>query len=443
METDKQQDEIKSQLAQIYTPGVPIKDPKLFSGREELLQSLRDELRIPGKVFILYGERGVGKTSFYNILLHGRSFERYACTDKDTFISIFLNILRSLGEHFTETEISNLEEAGYEIGADKILKATGKVGVEEKLAPILPEPLDQASIIRRLKKVQGHVEAIVFDEFQNLKDLDVHAQMNDLVKALSDEDVSVRIIFVGIAESDEALFARNKAYMEYKMRHYRAVRIPRMAKHEIEDIIDRRKNMFNIRFLPEVTGELAGIASGYPSVAHTLALHSTFASVASGATEFVTSWAAKLIVRFFGGPEIKVEKIKLEVTEKEFARGVLTFVQTFHSSYENETKQLLSGLNSKSLKQFQGILFRLADSEDGSPSRELAKELGMAESDLKKMLASYPNLIVRDKKTENYRLGFSHLRTVVRAHDYLRRSWPDRFRDLLKQNDLMAKQVLE
>src|SRR5207247_8474800 len=75
--------------------------------------------------------------------------------------------------------------------------------------------------------------------------------------------------------------------MEYKMRHYLAVKIPRMTTHELEDIIDRRKNIFNIRFLPKVTTELARIASGYPSVAHTLALNSCFAWLSSNAGKLV------------------------------------------------------------------------------------------------------------------------------------------------------------
>jgi hypothetical protein len=43
-----------------------------------------------------------------------------------------------------------------------------------------------------------------------------------------------------------------------------AVKVPRMDACELEDIIDRRKNIYNIQFEPEVKSEIAVIASGYP-----------------------------------------------------------------------------------------------------------------------------------------------------------------------------------
>lgn len=111
---------IQQQLAQIYTPGVPITDPALFSGRQRLLSDLRLELPVAGRNFVLYGERGVGKTSFYNVLLHGFSVERHNCSKQDDFVTIFLNILGKRGEQFTDADHELLAKAGYKIGGDKL-----------------------------------------------------------------------------------------------------------------------------------------------------------------------------------------------------------------------------------------------------------------------------------------------------------------------------------
>jgi hypothetical protein len=440
--TDAEQDQIRSQLARIYTPGEPITDPKLFSGRTELLDSLRNQLAIPGKVLILYGERGVGKTSFYNVLLHGMKFIKYSCTSRDTFITIFLNILRSLGEYLTEIEINNLSEAGFEIGADGIFKGTGKFSDERKFAPILPEPLDQASVLRRLKGIQESVDAIVFDEFQKLEDQDIYLQMNDLVKALSDNQIKVRILFVGIAESDEMLLPPSLDFPDYKLRHYMAVKIPRMTVSELEDIIDRRRNIFNIEFDPEVKSEIAIIASGYPFIAHTLALYGCFAWLNLSAGKVVKNWLTMLpfgIGNWLQSQGLKVEKIDLRVGGHEFSTGVIRFLNDFHNNYEKQSNQLCSNITSANSLLHLDTFLQLANSEEaGCSSREVAAALNVGEARVEEAIAAISEIIVQDNNTKTWRLAFPYLRIVIRAFDYLQRKQPEQLTELLSSETALA-----
>jgi hypothetical protein len=81
--------ELQDALALVYTPGSPIENPDLFSGRDELLVELRRALPVVGVHVVLFGERGVGKTSLWNVLLHERRFQRHSASASDDFVSIF------------------------------------------------------------------------------------------------------------------------------------------------------------------------------------------------------------------------------------------------------------------------------------------------------------------------------------------------------------------
>src|SRR5437016_6112758 len=51
-----------------FSPHAPIDDEALFAGRHEIIDRLIDTVFQKGRHAILYGERGVGKTSLANIM---------------------------------------------------------------------------------------------------------------------------------------------------------------------------------------------------------------------------------------------------------------------------------------------------------------------------------------------------------------------------------------
>jgi Cdc6-like AAA superfamily ATPase len=440
---DKAQREIEGQLAEIYTPSTPITEERLFSGRAQLLYSLGAQLEIPGTVFILYGDRGVGKTSFYNVLLnsHNKKTIRYSCTSKDTFVTIFLNILRDLGEHRTEVEKRSLREAGFQVGSDNLAKGTGTVSGERAYAPIAPEALDQASVLRRLESVQDRVDALVFDEFQQLKDTDIRPQMYDLVKALSDNLIKVRIFFVGIADSDEAIFPPSSDYAEYKLRHYRAVKIPRMSASELEDILDRRAEIFNVHFDPAVKRKMVDIANGYPSYVHKLALMTCRTWITRHRTELANIlkgyswWGTKISLVRLGWhavKRIKVETLDIRAESDHFLIGLVEFLEEFFHSYGEQAIRFRSDvIDSDSAVPYK-LYVLLANTEAGASSSELAEELRVEQPHvlavLQKLQATQPSgrglkpLVIHDSETKKWRLIHPHVGTIIKAYDHLRRN---------------------
>src|SRR5271168_4257856 len=56
------------QTGSIFTPGAPINEKDLFAGRSEQVEKIIDAVSQHGCHAILYGERGVGKTSLSNMI---------------------------------------------------------------------------------------------------------------------------------------------------------------------------------------------------------------------------------------------------------------------------------------------------------------------------------------------------------------------------------------
>jgi len=52
----------------VFTPGAPVNSKALFSGRADQLRRVIETIPAPGRHPIIYGQRGVGKTSLANII---------------------------------------------------------------------------------------------------------------------------------------------------------------------------------------------------------------------------------------------------------------------------------------------------------------------------------------------------------------------------------------
>jgi tRNA(Met) C34 N-acetyltransferase TmcA len=91
----EQEQRIKlSGIRNIFTPHRPIKSATLFAGRQPQVRSIGQALDSPGQHVVLYGDRGVGKSSLATVvtMLHGQQFrgESYdiRCDSMSTFESV-------------------------------------------------------------------------------------------------------------------------------------------------------------------------------------------------------------------------------------------------------------------------------------------------------------------------------------------------------------------
>src|SRR5262245_1176514 len=92
------------EAGRVFTPNVPVNENALFAARIEEVRRVCDVINQRGQHGVIYGERGVGKTSLANILAFRISTQsgkpplapRVNCDSTDTFASLWRKIFSQI-----------------------------------------------------------------------------------------------------------------------------------------------------------------------------------------------------------------------------------------------------------------------------------------------------------------------------------------------------------
>lgn len=257
------------ELRRIFRPSAPTEDRTLFKGRASQLHQAVTAVSTPGQHGVVYGERGVGKTSLANMVSEafegagtpGRLSVRIPCSMDDTFDSIWKKFLprahRALDVWPTE-------------------EAEALTNTLDKVEDILHmEEVNPESAARALHLLGSRAPLlIVVDEFDRIGDL-LSAQMfSDLIKTLSDDVSPCTLLVVGVADDVDGL-VRGHGSIERAMRQ---VHMPRMDEEELSRIVLDGLGAFSERSGYELTAEvdvvraMTSMSQGFPYYTHLLAL---------------------------------------------------------------------------------------------------------------------------------------------------------------------------
>ncbi|PWL17422.1 hypothetical protein DKP76_11630 [Falsochrobactrum shanghaiense] len=256
---------LQFQVGSIFTPGSPVNERDLFAGRIKQIGSVADAVSQQGYHAVLYGERGVGKTSLANIIkdiLPGSWIvPRVNCDGTDTFSSLWKKAFRDI-TFTTETH-------GIGFTGEKNLTVSSIVdGLPDVLTPdlvrnVLSQISRQALIL------------IAFDEFDRLGDKNVAVLMADTLKGLSDYSIPVTVLLIGVADSVDGLVEGHQSIERAMIQ----IPMPRMSTDEIRQIVTKGLDRLNMSIEPSALSEIVGLSQGLPYITHLLALHSTKATI--------------------------------------------------------------------------------------------------------------------------------------------------------------------
>lgn len=267
METDKFQRLVAAN--QVFTPGFPVSHQDMFAGRMEQLQRVIDTLQSPGRHPVLFGQRGVGKTSLANIL--GQVFKnllavKVSCDGSDTFATVWNRVLMSASVRFKQKALGfNGEDS------EKSITLGQALGHDPNLA----KPAEIADLLRRMNAPA----VVIFDEFDKLAAPETKAAFADLIKIVSDTAPQAKLVVVGVAENIHELVGEH-ASIERNLVH---VELPLMSDGEIETIFTKGLDRLGITYENSVVEQVPKLAGGFPHYAHLLGLACAKAVISSDA----------------------------------------------------------------------------------------------------------------------------------------------------------------
>lgn len=252
-------------LRRHFSPANPIQTPDLFAGRSAQLRRVRDAVTTRGKHVILFGERGVGKTSLANTVrstLAGISAEpilglQANCEAADDFTTLWRKVMSDLRASADEGRMGFGRTAGWErVGAmvNQLLRMDAVI----------------ADDIRRIltELARDRRTLVVIDEFERLRADSVASAMTDLIKVLADRDVRASLMMVGVAASVDALLAEHASVARSLVQ----VEMPRMSETELRLIIRRGLKGARMSILPRARDRIVVLSKGYPYYTHQLTL---------------------------------------------------------------------------------------------------------------------------------------------------------------------------
>ena len=220
-----------------------------------------------GQHAILYGERGVGKTSLACVLSEFLDFlpvdrllcPRVNCDRRDTFRSVWKKLLEEIVLVADRRRVGFGEAFDQEVtrGSDLLGDNPSPDSVRKVLTPLA----DQALPI------------LIFDEFDRVPTAEKNA-FADLVKMLSDHAVRATVILVGVADSVDELIEEHESVERALVQ----VRMPRMSADEIGKIISTGVRELEVEIEPAATEQIVRLSQGMPHYAHLLGLHSVRAA---------------------------------------------------------------------------------------------------------------------------------------------------------------------
>ncbi|MGA2061589.1 MAG: ATP-binding protein [Thermoguttaceae bacterium] len=247
---------ISLSLSRVFTPATAINSEDLFYGRINQVRAVVDAINQVGQHAILYGERGVGKTSLGRILptkLRGREMVpiialMITCDSGDNFSTIWSKVFSEIPNEFVDIENSNVENTS-------------------QFIDITPH-----DVRKRIEPLTGKgIVCVILDEFDKIQDENARTLIADTIKLFSDHAVNATIIIIGVADDLTGLIREHHSIE----RCLAQIPMPRMAGKELEDIVLGGLKKVGMTIEKQCLWEITGLSKGLPHYTHLLALNAS------------------------------------------------------------------------------------------------------------------------------------------------------------------------
>lgn len=261
---------LKAVLTTAFSPSAPVKSLDSFSGRAEQLERITEAVLQKGRHAVVYGERGVGKTSLANVMPEmlerfGQHFEyqvvRHNCSSTPTFRSMWEAVFR-------------------EFSIKRELAGSSKTS----LLSYLPDDAGPEDVRLLLQQLGG--VAVIFDEYDRVpKSLPISGLLADTIKSLSDHAVDATIIVIGVADSIDELISEHLSIERAIVQ----IQLPRMFEGEMLSILEKGFKQAEMEIDLDARYDIAALSHGLPHNVHEMGRLAGYAALDSDRTRVTQS----------------------------------------------------------------------------------------------------------------------------------------------------------
>ena len=240
-----------------FTPTQPKRQGPLFAGRVRELERVISAIEEERAHVVIYGDRGLGKTSLSNIVSDaamsaGFHVVRASCGSEMTFEDVFRTLLQSIPGRLARRPRGSGVQAEH---FGQFLPPSGNFGAME------------------LTEALGHLDmdhVILFiDEFDRVVNDAFRVHLAEAIKNLSDAGVRVTFFIVGVSSSLESLLGKHPSIQ----RNVVGVHLPMMAAEDLWRIIGSGAEVAGLEFGDEIKRSIVGMSRGLPYFTQLLCFH--------------------------------------------------------------------------------------------------------------------------------------------------------------------------
>lgn len=295
-----------------FTPSQPITDRRMFAGRIDVLTTLIRSLEDQRVHVIMYGERGIGKTSLVHVLTQAAQEARYivvyvSCGAGSSFDEIFRAVA---------ADVPLLFHRGFAPTANEAEKGG-------TLADLLPSgPLSPRLVADLFAKMTGTRLLVVLDEFDVCESPEFRRNIAELIKNLSDRAIRTQLVIAGVAADLTELVE----HIPSIRRNIFALQVPKMTASEISHLVENGEEVSGVTFDRTAIEFIVFVANGSPYLASLLSHHAGLAAIDKSRTKVTAedvSIAVDQALAEFRGRISKHSQIQIDQAAKSGVRHVL------------------------------------------------------------------------------------------------------------------------
>lgn len=254
---------LRTEVFEIFTPGQQINELSMFTGRQNAVRRLQDISLERGRHAIIFGERGVGKTSLAAVFHKDLNI-----TNKDSGVAIRV---------IADIHINADTKDSFDSLWRKVFRRIRRPETGQSADLDYPGPIEPDHVILEMDRFSAvQMPIIIIDEYDRIEDDECRVLITDVLKGLTLCKTNPTVILVGVAENIIRLVHDHQSIAG---RNLVQIHMKRMDRDEVREVITSRLRKLNMRISDDALWRIAYFSAGLPAYAHSLGKFSALSAI--------------------------------------------------------------------------------------------------------------------------------------------------------------------